>query len=188
PTTAQHAAEDMLGRVPLIIDGGPCDVGVESTVLDMTASPPVLLRPGGVTAEMLENAIGGVALHPAVLRGLEDGEQARSPGMKYRHYAPSATVFVFEGSKKTVAKTINSRYDEYNKGFQKTVIFCDAKSAPLYAGKDVRVLGAGMREVSRSLFSELRLADDKKCRVLLFHYTDDMGLAVKNRILRAAGK
>lgn len=187
PTTAQHAAEDMLGRVPLIIDGGPCGVGVESTVLDMTGEVPVVLRPGGITMEMLEGAIGNVGIHPAVLRGLHAGEAAHSPGMKYRHYAPNATVFVFEGDKKTIAKTVNSRYDEYNKKSRKTVIFCDAECAPLYAGKSIRVLGDGMHEVAQALFRELRQADELEYQAILFHYTDDMGLAVKNRILRAAG-
>ncbi|MDL2236452.1 threonylcarbamoyl-AMP synthase [Christensenellaceae bacterium OttesenSCG-928-K19] len=186
PTTAQHAAEDLLGRVPLIIDGGSCSVGVESTVLDMTGDTPLILRPGSITPGMIEKTIGKVDLHPAVLQGLRQGEQAQSPGMKYRHYAPNAAIFVFEGNKKTIAKNINARYDYYNEKSQNPVVFCAQECAPFYAGKETCVLGASHDEIMCSLFARLRQADDIGYGVILFHYTEEMGLAVKNRILRAA--
>ena len=89
PTTAAHVLEDMDGRIPLILDGGPCQVGLESTVLDLTHGQPVILRPGGITKEMLEKALGTeVAVAGSVLRPLKQDEKALSPGMRYRHYAP----------------------------------------------------------------------------------------------------
>jgi len=98
PTTAAHVLEDLQGKVDVIIDGGPTGLGVESTVLDLTASPPVLLRPGGVTWEALEEVLGKVTLDPAILakEPVKEGP-VRSPGMKYRHYAPKAKVYLVAG-------------------------------------------------------------------------------------------
>ncbi len=97
PTTAAHMLADMAGKIPAIVDGGPCDVGVESTIIDLTVTPPRLLRPGGVTVESLRDILGEVAVDSAVLRPLSAGEQPRAPGMKYRHYAPKAPVTVVTG-------------------------------------------------------------------------------------------
>ena len=97
PTCAAHMAEDMDGRIDAIVDGGPCGVGVESTIVDLTCNPPRLLRPGGVPMEELHSVLGGMAIDPAVTHQLGEGEQPRAPGMKYRHYAPKAPVTVIKG-------------------------------------------------------------------------------------------
>ncbi len=99
PTTAQDVLADMDGRLPLILDGGPCDVGVESTVITVAGEKPMLLRPGHITLEQLEAALGEeVLLSGAILEELHEGEEVRSPGMKYKHYAPKAKITILEGS------------------------------------------------------------------------------------------
>jgi len=94
-TTAQHCIEDLDGRIDMILDGGPCDIGVESTIVDLTEAKPVLLRPGAVTMEMLTATLGEEPLRDkAILRALGEGEKPKAPGMKYRHYAPQAPLVV----------------------------------------------------------------------------------------------
>ena len=99
PTTAMHVFEDLNGRIDAILDGGSTEIGVESTVLDLTVDPPMLLRPGGTSLEALRKTIGEVELHPFVDAEAElPTEKARSPGMKHKHYAPKAPVILVEGS------------------------------------------------------------------------------------------
>ena len=111
PTTARHVMEDMEGRIPLILDGGPCAVGLESTVIDVTGDTPRVLRPGGVTPERIAEICGGVAVDDAVLRPLKAGEKPRSPGMKYRHYAPTGALTIVQGGAEAVARKIRRLYD-----------------------------------------------------------------------------
>ena len=103
PTTVRHVLADMDGRIDAIIDGGDCEVGVESTVITLTEDVPTLLRPGGVTLEQLRAEIGEVKVHPAVLKSLGKGMKASSPGMKYKHYSPKAEVILLRGSEDEVA-------------------------------------------------------------------------------------
>jgi len=98
PTTAAHMIEDMSGRIDAIVDGGACRVGVESTIIDLTVTPPRLLRPGGLPLEALEEVLGEVQVDRAVREKLGEGEKPRAPGMKYRHYAPKAPVTVVTGA------------------------------------------------------------------------------------------
>jgi L-threonylcarbamoyladenylate synthase len=181
PTTAMHAFEDMAGRVGLIIDGGPCGVGVESTVVNAAGDTPVILRPGHITARMIEEACGK---KPGSAGPRQDGAPP-SPGMKYRHYAPKARVLVFEGDKKDVAKHVNEMYYLFKE--KRPVVFCGDGCAGLYEGLDTVSLGSGAGEAERRVFSCLREADSCGYGVVLFHYTGDMGAAVKNRIEKSAG-
>ena len=98
PTTARDVLDDMNGKIPAIVDGGACTVGVESTVVDMTGEFPQILRPGAITEEMIRVAMGAVSTDRATLEGLSDDAKVRSPGMKYRHYAPKAPVILLEGA------------------------------------------------------------------------------------------
>lgn len=109
PTTADHVKADMNGKIDVIIDGGPCNIGVESTVVSLMGGAVTILRPGGITREMLEAVIGPVNLSPAVLAPMKQGEAAASPGMKYKHYAPDAQVIVGTGSLPDMAAKLNSR-------------------------------------------------------------------------------
>ena len=112
PTTALHVLEDMDGRIPLILDGGACQVGVESSVIDATGEVPVILRPGGITPEMVERVLGHVRVDEHVMSPLREGDVARSPGMKYKHYAPKAKAVIFSGAPEHVVSAICRRYDE----------------------------------------------------------------------------
>ena len=109
PTTAAHMIEDMSGKIDAIVDGGACTVGVESTIVDLTTTPPRLLRPGGLPLEALEEVLGEVAVDKAVRTRLAEGEKPRAPGMKYRHYAPKAPVTVVTGSPQRSAAYILGR-------------------------------------------------------------------------------
>jgi len=145
PTTAQHVLEDMDGIIPLILDGGSCDVGVESTVLDLTRPVPVLLRPGGVTAEMLLEELPDLKVDAAVLSPLKEGQKVLSPGMKYKHYAPNAHVTVVKGTPERIARL----YDEAVGQGKKTAILC-ADAAP-YGDRVTRSMGKTAGEVARVL-------------------------------------
>ena len=111
PTLAAHMLEDMDGRVPLILDGGACDVGVESTVVALTGDIATVLRPGGITPDMLAGVLGQVQVADSVMRPLREGEAAPSPGMKHKHYAPRARMTLYEGAAEAVAARIRSEYD-----------------------------------------------------------------------------
>ena len=111
PTTAQHVMDDMEGKIDAVLDGGNCDVGVESTVITVATPTPRLLRPGGVTPEQIEEVIGHIDIDDAVLNQLKDNQQAASPGMKYKHYAPEAKVILVRG--KGFADYINNNSDNH---------------------------------------------------------------------------
>lgn len=185
PTTAAHVLADLNGRIPLILDGGPAGVGVESTVLSL-AGPPLLLRPGGVTLEELEGLLGEVTVHGAVLAPFA-GQEAASPGMKYRHYAPDARVLL-AGGPDMVAK-ITAAYDSAKQKGLRPCILCAAHNAPAYAGRDFRILYRdGPEEAARRLFLFLRELDGPYNLLLAEELPKEgMGLSVMNRLLRSAG-
>ncbi|MCL1964467.1 MAG: L-threonylcarbamoyladenylate synthase [Firmicutes bacterium] len=188
PTTAAHVLADMDGRVPLILDGGACSVGVESTVLDLTRGQAAILRPGGVTLEMLRTLLPEVRVDEAVLRPLAAGGEARSPGMKHRHYAPAARVIVVTGGGEARAAAIRGRYDAAALEGQRAVILCQAGHAALYGDRKAQVLGDGAGEMAANLFAALREADAQGMELILAEaiQTEGMGLALMNRLLRAA--
>ena len=185
PTTAQHMMEDMTGKIDGIVDGGPCSVGVESTIIDLTTTPPRLLRPGGLPLEALEEVLGEVAVDKAVLGKLKEGEHPRAPGMKYRHYAPKAPVTVVTGSPQRSAACILARL----KG--KAGVICFDEFAPLFTGHLVHRLGpaADKAEQARRVFDALRTFDDTDVTEIYAQCPDEggLGLAVSNRLKKAAG-
>ncbi len=183
PTTAEHVYEDMKGRIPLILDGGPCSVGVESTVLDLTGEKPTVLRPGGVTVEMIKEILPDVRIDNAVLAPLARDAQARSPGMKYKHYAPAAHVTVVRGSPEFLAE----RYDSQIALGKKAAILC-GNAAP-YGDRLVFSIGKSSEEMATMLFRTLRELDEEGVEVAFAEATetDGMGMAFMNRLLRAAG-
>ena len=179
PTTAQHVLEDMDGKIPLIIDGGECTVGVESTVICFRKGKIHILRPGGVTAEMLSE-FGEVEVDKAVTVQPDNKDRVLSPGMKYKHYSPKADVYI-----------INARGEKF-------VDYCTKRGR--YENKLV-ALGAGVKEQgifmdygatseiqAQRLFSLLRKADELGVSTVLVEIPEKegMGLAVYNRLLRAA--
>lgn len=188
-TRAAHALRDFDGKVSIILDGGPCDVGLESTVCDLTGSVPVILRPGGITAEMIKRAAGAVEISAAVLEGLPKGARAASPGMKYKHYAPHARVCIVKGEPGALAFAIKSMYDKEENLGCRPCIFCTRKDADRYEGRRISILGDAMEEMASNLFDALRSADDQGIDSIYFGAVDKsgIGLAIMNRIIRAAG-
>lgn len=177
PTTAAHVLEDMEGRIPLILDGGPCEVGLESTVVDVTGARPRILRPGGVTLEMLEGVVGDVDVDEGVLHQLQAGSQARSPGMKYKHYAPKGEVTIVTGPR--AAQEIARLYDAAD-GRAAILAFSQAD----YGARRVYRL----KNAPGELFAALRQLDEDGMETI---YAEDVptagvGLAVMNRLMRAA--
>ena len=187
PTTAAHMLEDMDGRIDAILDGGPCSVGVESTIVDLTCTPPRLLRPGGITLEQLRAALGEVAVDPAVTRLMGAGERPRAPGMKYRHYAPKAPVTVVTGEPERSAAYIAAHAGPGDG------VICFEEFLPMDAGgaRPVMSLGpAGDKgEQARRVFDALRAFDHTAVSAIWAQCPDSggIGLAVTNRLNKAAG-
>ena len=185
PTTAAAMLEDMDGKIDGIVDGGPCAVGVESTIVDLTAVPPRLLRPGGVTLEQLRAALGEVAVDSAVTRLMEAGEHPRAPGMKYRHYAPKAPVTVVKGPPAAAAEYIRAHLEPGDG------VICFDEYAPLFPGCPLEQLGPStdVPEQARRVFEALRWFDGTRVKRIWAQCPDDegIGLAVANRLNKAAG-
>ena len=189
PTTAQHMLEDMDGKIEAIVDGGPCAVGVESTIIDLTCEPPRLLRPGGITLEQLRVVLGQVDVDPAVTRLLGAGEKPKAPGMKYRHYAPKAPVTVVTGDPQKSAEYI-AAHAQSEDG-----IICFDEFLPLFTGRSsarpVMDLGpAGDKEEqARHIFDALRSFDHTSVPAIWAQCPDTsgIGLAIANRLNKAAG-
>lgn len=183
PTTAARVAADMDGRIAAIVYDTDCEVGVESTVISLCGDTPRLLRPGGVTPAQLEAVLGTIIIDEATLAPLQEGQLAASPGMKYQHYAPSAAVVIIKGDKEHFADYVNAHADD---GVM-ALTFDDET-----AGLTVPFVTYGTRHDSHTqahrLFEALRTADDRGARVLYAACpdADGVGLAVYNRLLRAA--
>ena len=191
PTTAAHVLQDLEGKLPLILDGGPCDVGLESTVLDMTATPPTLLRPGAVTPEMLLAVLPEVRVADSVLRPLQQGEKALSPGMMYRHYAPSAKLILVKGRPEHVRDRCEALCRQALEGGTAARILAFEEHLSLYP-RDLPLVGIGSlaqpETVARRLFTLLRQMDAEGAQLLLCEVpeAEGIGLAVLNRLYRAA--
>ena len=185
PTTAGHMLEDMQGKIDAIFDGGACSVGVESTIIDLTVTPPRLLRPGGLPLESLREVLGEVTVDKVVTAALKENEKPRAPGMKYRHYAPKAPVTVVTGDPDRTADYIAARLGE------KTGVICFTEYLPRFAHCDVRDLGPkdDRAEQARRLFDALRAFDATDVTEIFAQCPDPegLGLAVSNRLKKAAG-
>lgn len=184
-TSAAHVREDMDGRIDGVVDGGACRVGVESTIIDLTCTPPRLLRPGGLTLEDLREVLGEVAVDKAVTQPMAAGEKPRAPGMKYRHYAPKAPVTVVTGAPRASARRLLASLGE------RDGVICFDEFAPLFAGQIVHRLGASGDKLAQSqrVFDALRTFDETKVPAIWAQCPDStgLGLAVGNRLKKAAG-
>ena len=190
PTTAQHVLQDLNGRVPLILDGGPCEVGLESTVLDLTTEVPTIVRPGGVTKEMLLKLLPEVNVAPSVMRPLAKGEKAVSPGMMYRHYAPKGQLTLVKGAPENVRTACLRLYREAEARGEKACILSMREHEAWYEGCDTQPIGslAQPETVAHTLFSALRRMDEQNVQTILCEAVDTrgIGLAIMNRMCRAA--
>ena len=184
PTTAQDVLNDMDGRLPLILDGGSCDVGVESTVITVVGEKPMLLRPGQITLEQLEAALGEeVLLSGAILEELHEGEEARSPGMKYKHYAPKASITILEGDFEQYKAYVQQHADE------SPSCLCFTGEEELLPFPCVTYGREGDGEdQARNLFRSLRALDEQGDVTVYARcpHKDGVSMAVYNRLLRAA--
>lgn len=185
PTEAKHVIHDMRGRIECIIDGGSCDVGVESTIVDASGEIPVLLRPGGVTYDMLKSVVPETVIDAHILKSVAADEQPKCPGMKYRHYAPDADVTVVEGEKDAVQKKIRELLYENRNTVTGVLTMYES------AYDDAVIISAGKtnREYAKNLFAALRKFDDLGVKVVFAEFCDrdGYGLAVKNRLYKSAG-
>ena len=191
PTTAAHVLEDMNGKIPLIIDGGMCDVGLESTVLDLCHGEPVILRPGGVTREMISNVLNcDVSVAGSVLRPLRENETALSPGMRYRHYAPKAVVTLVQGPEERVVPLLESLCMEQRAAGKKTCVLCFSAHVAALAGCSPHDIGSSSSpsQIAHRLFDTLRKLDEEGMEAVFSEVIppEGVGLAVMNRLGRAA--
>lgn len=183
PTRAEHVYQDMKGRIPLILDGGECAVGVESTVISVGEDSVRLLRPGGITVEMLSGYCR-VEVDDGVLHKLAEGQKALSPGMKYKHYSPKANVIILDGDAGAFASYVNAHSGEgvWAMTFEGEEGMLSVPTLPF--GRR----GDGLSQ-ARALFDRLRECDEKGAATVYVPMPekDGVGLAVYNRLLRAAG-
>ncbi len=182
PTNAKYVYDDMNGRIPLIIDGGNCEIGVESTVISFAENPPRLLRPGGVTLEEMTELIGEITVDDAVLNKLQDGAVASSPGMKYKHYAPSADITIIKSDFETFKNLCESEENVTALVFDGEEKNLSCSAIPYGNEND------GYSQSAR-LFDALRELDEIGARKVYARCPDTkgMGLAVYNRLIRSAG-
>ncbi len=182
PTTAQHCVEDLTGRVAAIVDGGPCQVGVESTVLTLCTQPPKILRPGAVTLEMLRKVLPDIQLDEGVFEHLSDDRKVASPGMKYKHYAPKARVILVRGTLEQFQEFLRHQREEYG-------VLCFEEDVPALNARCV-TYGKEQDPASQAhaLFDALRRLDKEGFSLVYARITGEEGVgqAVYNRLLRAA--
>ena len=183
-TTAEHVLHDHNGRIDAIVDGGPCRVGLESTIVDLTESRPRLLRPGGITPEQLTAILGDLVVDKAVTAQIDRDAVVKAPGMKYRHYAPSAQVTIVSGSREKAAEYIHRHFAPGDR------VLCFEEELPLY--RDCAPLAYGREadaaSLSAGLFSALRQLDDPAVSHIYARCPVGGGIAyaVQNRLKKAA--
>jgi len=192
PTTAEHVRQDLDGRIDLILDAGPTRVGVESTVLDLTVDPPQVLRPGGVPFEELKSILGRVELHPVAITESEiPVVQARSPGMRHRHYAPNAKVIVVEGGMDAIVTKVQELADQHRKMGRSVGILATEETESRYRADSVKSVGSrkDLASVAKNLFRLLREFDEDKVDIIVAEAVppEGLGLAVMNRLRKASG-
>lgn len=196
PTTAEHVQQDMCGRIDMVIDGGKVGIGIESTILDMTVNPPMILRPGYITKEMLEKKIGPVNVDKAaeaknISEVMRKDYIPKAPGMKYRHYAPKADFIMFEGSISNVVEEINKRQKMEEARGKKVGIICTDESRKYYSASYVISIGSRRNQetIAANLYKVLRDFDETDTNIILGEafYGDGLGQAIMNRLIKAAG-
>lgn len=190
PTEAWHVKEDLDGKIEMIVDGGPVDIGVESTILDMTVEPPMILRPGAITEEMFREVIGEVAVDRTILAA-DSAERPKAPGMKYRHYAPKADLMIVEGDTDRVIQAVNRLTAERLKEGYKVGVIATSETMSRYEQGNIKCIGTREDEMSIAsrLYGILREFDADGTDYI---YSESfartgIGSAVMNRLLKAAG-
>lgn len=191
PTKASHVEEDLCGKIDMILDGGEVDIGLESTIVDVSTDQPMILRPGYISQAMLKEVIGPVEIDRALLL---DSSKAhpKAPGMKYKHYAPKADLKIVEGRRRrSHLLPINCLVEQGNKAGEKVGVIATEETKGLYEGGIVKSIGSRKDELSiaRHLFGILRDFDELKVDRIYSEAFDTprMGQAIMNRLMKAAG-
>ena len=183
-TTAEHVMHDHNGKIEAVVDGGPCRVGLESTIVDLTEDRPRLLRPGGITPEQLMEVLGDLVVDKAVTAQIDKDAVVKAPGMKYRHYAPDCQVVIVSGSREKAAAYIKAHYEAGDR------VLCFEEELPLYAGCAPLSYGkeAEVETLSAGLFAALRILDDPSIGMVFARCPVGGGVAyaVQNRLKKAA--
>ena len=190
PTTAQHVEEDLGDAIEMIIDGGPVGIGLESTIVDFTEDVPVVLRPGYISLEMLQEVLGDVRMDKGLIKP-DSKVHPKAPGMKYRHYAPKADLAIVEGPTEEVINAINQFVKEDQANGLQAGIIATEETISRYPCGTVKCIGSREAEetIAHNLYEVLREFD--QCQVSKIYseafYTPKMGQAIMNRLLKAAG-
>ena len=192
PTRASHVQEDLLGRIDMIVDGGQVGIGIESTIVDMTEEVPVILRPGYITREMLEEVVDRVKVDPALLAAEPQKDiVAKAPGMKYRHYAPKGQLTIVEGALENVVPLINKKLEEHEGRGEVAAVIATEESEAQYQTRRVYSIGSRKTEgsIAAGLYDILRQMDTVGAEYIYAEsfQGDRLGSAIMNRMLKAAG-
>lgn len=190
PTKASHVMEDLSGKIDMVIDGGDVGIGLESTIVDMSVEPPMILRPGYITKEMLEDVIGEVAVDKTLLTHTDTAAKPKAPGMKYKHYAPKGELFIVEGTTEHVIAQINKLTSEQLQAGHTVGIIATTETKDCYPEGFIEVIGSRNDELSiaQNLYDVLRRFDEAGVEFIYSEsfYTPHIGGAIMNRLLKAA--
>ena len=191
PTDLQRCVEDLDGKVDCILGGEQSDIGVESTIVDCTVNPPLVLRPGGVTLEMLREIDPNINIDPAIMKKPEPNLKPKAPGMKYRHYAPKAKVTIVSGNKKNTIEKIKEMV-HYNIEKKKKVCILTVDENEKEYSEGIKISLGSLNDLStvvRNLFETLRKCDDIGADVVFAESFEQkgVGIAIMNRLNKAAG-
>lgn len=190
PTRAEHVQQDLEGRIPLILDGGSVGIGIESTIVDLTEEVPMILRPGYITKEMLEDVIGEVLVDPGIIES-DSLEKPKAPGMKYKHYAPKAELTLVTGEREHVIRTINDLVEKNILQGKRTGVIATDETMEDYPRAETISIGAreDEEEIARHLYGILRRFDELEVDEIYSEsfMSSGFGQAIMNRLLKAAG-
>ncbi len=192
PTKAEHVIEDLSGKIDMIIDGGSCDIGLESSIIDLSGDKPLILRPGFITREDFDEIASGVEYDKAVIAKTPDKNiVAKAPGMKYRHYAPKGMITIVEGETNKVVEFINKAVIESEAKGNRTAVICSDENKNRYHCENVYDLGSRKHEleITSALFDVLRRLDSDGISVIYAESFEELRLsqAIMNRLRKAAG-
>ena len=191
PTEVERCVEDLNGRVDYIIGGESSDIGVESTIVDCTVNPPLVLRPGGITLEMLKEINPEIELDKALKSKPNDDFKPKAPGMKYKHYAPNAHLKIIKGKNEKTIEIINEIVENYIEKGNDVAILTTNENLNKFNNGKVISLGSenDLKEIAKNLFEALRKCDDLRVKYILCQGFEEngVGLAIMNRLNKAAG-
>ena len=190
PTRASHVLYDLNGAIDVIIDGGRCEFGLESTIVDVSTNEPCLLRPGSITLGMLKEVIGDITIDKSILKKLDKNELPKAPGMKYTHYSPNARVIIVNGSEENIITKINELIQNTDKSL-KTGVIAYEETKDKYTADEVLVIGSKKQPttIAANLFKVLRRCDYLNINIVFVESfsEQELGLAIMNRLNKAAG-